>query len=79
MSDTTRLQRPTPFFEGNRNLFTSWEAFRKQIERRRTNGMAPAGAVIETSLGLMIDPERFHVWLLKPTAYRQRRAEARAA
>jgi len=76
MSDTTdvkRFRKPSAFYKRNRNLFSSHQAFRKQLERRQANGLAAAGAVVETSLGLMIDPEKFHVWLLRPVEHRGRR------
>ena len=79
--DIKRFRKPGTFYERNRNLFTSHEAYRKQLERRQSNGLAAAGAVIETSLGLMIDPEKFRIWLLRPLEYRSGRRgfEARVA
>jgi hypothetical protein len=61
-----RLRRASDFFEENRALFGSRDAFRKRLERRELNGLTASGAVLETSLGLMIDSARFRAWLLAP-------------
>jgi hypothetical protein len=62
-----RLRRAFPdFYQENRNLLGSRDAFRKRLARRHINGMAAAGAVVETALGLMIDPPQFRSWLLRP-------------
>ena len=64
--DLKRLAKAPAFFRRNRNLFKTYEAFRKQLERRRSNGLAASGAVVDTALGLMVDPTRFRDWLLTP-------------
>jgi len=62
-----RLRRAIPdFYAENRNLLGSKDAFRKRLERRQANGLAASGAVVETALGLMIDPPKFRAWLLQP-------------
>jgi hypothetical protein len=61
-----RLRRASDFYDENRGLFSSRDAFRKRLERRELNGLAASGAVLETNLGLMIDPPRFRTWLLSP-------------
>jgi hypothetical protein len=72
MTDTTddfdirQLVRPAIFFAANRNLFASYDAFRKQLERRRWNGLAASGAVVDTRLGLMLQPHRYSLWLMQP-------------
>jgi hypothetical protein len=61
-----RLRRAPEFYQENRNLLGSRDAFRKRLERRDLNGLAASGAVLETALGLMIDPTRFRQWLFTP-------------
>jgi hypothetical protein len=70
--DITLLRKPRRFFDQNQNLFASRDAFRKQLERRHFNGLTTSGAVVETAMGLMIDPSRFISWLLRPV-HRHRR------
>jgi hypothetical protein len=61
-----RLRRAFPdFYQENRNLLGSRDAFRKRLYRRHLNGLEASGAVVPTALGLMIDPPRFREWLLK--------------
>lgn len=63
-----RLRRAFPnFYETHRNILGSKDAFRKRLERRHLNGLAECGAVVETAIGLMIDPPRFRAWLLEPS------------
>ena len=64
--DVKQFARPASFFAANRNLFASYEAFRKQLERRRLNGLAASGAVVDTRLGLMLHSERYQAWLMQP-------------
>ncbi len=71
MSDVTatrlrRLRKARIYYEEHRHLLGSPDAWRKRLERRQANGLLAAGAVVETSLGLMIDPLRFRIWLLTP-------------
>jgi hypothetical protein len=62
-----RLVKAFPdFFEDNRNVLGTRDAFRKRLERRHENGLVASGAVVETSLGVMVDPPRFWDWLLNP-------------
>ncbi|HWG75370.1 MAG TPA: hypothetical protein VN660_01080 [Steroidobacteraceae bacterium] len=77
--DVSLLQKPQRFFTQNQNLFASREAFRKQLERRYSNGLAADGAVVETAVGLLIDPPRFTCWLLQPAHYRRARRPRCAA
>jgi hypothetical protein len=67
------------FFARNRNLFPSEESFKKRLERRHSNGLASIGAVIETSLGLMINGAKFKEWLLRPDEFYARRRHREAA
>ncbi len=71
MSDVTatrlrRLRKARAYYQEHRHLLGSPDAWRKRLERRHTNGLLTSGAVVETSLGLMIDPPRFRMWLLTP-------------
>jgi hypothetical protein len=68
--DIKQLVRPASFFVSNRNLFASYEAFRKQLERRQSNGLASSGAVVDTRLGLMLQPRQYCLWLFQPREYR---------
>lgn len=61
-----RLRRARDFYNDNRNLLGTHDAFRKRLERRETNGLSAAGAVIESQLGLLVDPVKFREWLLRP-------------
>jgi hypothetical protein len=77
VADTTnqpnlkQLCKAPTFYRRNKNLFSSYEAFRKQLTRRQVNGLADSGAVVATSLGLMVDPPRFQTWLLAPNSQNQ--------
>lgn len=65
----TRLVKAFPgFYQDNRNVLGSRDAFRKRLERRYQNGLIASGAVVETSLGVMVDPPRFWDWFLNPDA-----------
>jgi hypothetical protein len=77
--DITELQRPQIFFDRNRNLFRSYEAFRKQLQRRQSNGLAAAGAVFDTRLGVMLHSGNYRDWLMRPRQCRiGYRSEGRA-
>ncbi len=69
--DLSQLRKAYCFYEQNPNLFTSRESFRKKLERRHSNGLIASGAVIESALGLLVDPLRFSSWLLHPMQYRR--------
>jgi len=63
----SRLRKAFPdFYQEHRNLLGTRDAFRKRLERRYKNGLVASGAVVETSLGVMVDPPRFWDWLLNP-------------
>jgi hypothetical protein len=58
------LMRPSDFRRAHRSLFNTDSALWKHLGRRRENGLLESGAVVETALGLRIDPERFRTWFL---------------
>ena len=63
-ANVKRLCKAPSFYRRHENLFASYAAYRKYLERRHRNGLVAAGAVVETPLGLMIDPPNFCAWLL---------------
>ena len=60
-----RLRRARTFYEQHAHLFPSYGAFRKQLARRRSNGLLASGVVVESELGLLIDARQFESWLLR--------------
>lgn len=60
------LVKPSEFQRRNCDWFRTYGALRYHLDRRHENGLVECGAVVETSLGLRIDPERFPAWLLSP-------------
>ena len=62
--DLSELTKPGEFQRHNRQLFRTYSALRYHLDRRHTNGLIEAEAVIESPLGLLINPTKFHGWLL---------------
>lgn len=58
------LVTPSDFQRRNRDWFRTYANLRYHLDRRQTNGLLSSGAVVETRLGLRIDPEKFPAWLL---------------
>ncbi len=58
------LVRPRDYQRSCAEQFRTLESLRYHLTRRRVNGLVEAGAVVETPLGLRIDPERFQQWML---------------
>jgi predicted alpha/beta hydrolase len=63
-ANVKRLCKAPSFYRRHENLFASYAAYRKYLERRHRNGLLTSGAVVETPLGLMVDPSNFQAWLL---------------
>ena len=62
------LMRPREFQRRNPDVFNTYSALRYHLDRRYSNGLIDSGAVIETKLGMRIDPQRFESWCVgKPT------------
>lgn len=59
-----KLIKPQEFQRDNSVHFPTLSALRFHITHRRENGMLESGAVVESPLGLRIDPERFPEWLM---------------
>lgn len=57
------LMRPRDFQRRCAEEFRTLRALRYHLTRRHANGLIAAGAVVETPIGLRIDPERFRVWM----------------
>jgi hypothetical protein len=58
-----RLKRPADFQRTYPNIFRTDSALRYHLSRRHTNGLLAAGAVVETRLGLRIDPPALIDWV----------------
>jgi len=58
------LMRPSAFQRRCPEQFRSLAALRYHLTRRRANGLVESGAVVETPIGLRINPERFEQWML---------------
>lgn len=69
-----KLERPREFQRRHADLFPSISSLRYHLDKRHENGMLEAGVVLETALGLRIDPERFPAWLLGKTTFPERSA-----
>lgn len=57
------LMRPREFQRRCAEEFRTLRALRYHITRRHANGLVASGAVVETPIGLRIDPERFEIWM----------------
>ena len=73
-ANVKRLCKAPSFYRRHENLFASYAAYRKYLDRRHRNGLITSGAVVETPLGLMVDPLSFRAWLLDPTGMQRRTA-----
>jgi hypothetical protein len=58
------LIKPGAYHRRTRRVFKTYSALRYYLDHRAENGLLEAGAVIESPLGLLIDPERFDSWVL---------------
>jgi len=75
-----RLVKAFPdFYRANQNVLGSRDAFRKRLERRYRNGLIASGAVIDTTLGVMVDPPSFWNWFLSPDADWSPRSDSEVA
>ena len=59
------LMKPGEFQRANNRLFRTYSALRYHLDRRGDNGLLDCGAVVESPLGLLIDPAKFECWLLR--------------
>jgi hypothetical protein len=60
-----RLLRIRVFAETYPNYGT-YEAIRKRIQKRYSNGLVAAGAVVETAYGKFVDPSKYAAWVMRP-------------
>lgn len=67
-----RLVRVVEFQRMNQRLFPTEVSLRHYVKQRRTNGLLKSGAVLETRIGIFIDPIAFLDWLFD-------RSESKAA
>ena len=60
------LRRPADFWAGHAEQLPlrTYSALRYHLRGRQRNGLISTGAVVESPIGLLIDPERFGHWLL---------------
>jgi hypothetical protein len=65
---TPLLRKPSDFWQthGRELPIRSYVAFRRHLDRRRENGLVQSGAVVESPIGLLIQPAQFERWLLTP-------------
>lgn len=61
-----RLVKPSKFRREYPRLFPTDGALWHHLHRRNLNGLTEAGAVVETSLGIRVDPENFLTWVMNP-------------
>src|SRR5262245_6931168 len=60
-----RLMKPSQFRREYPMLFPTDGALWHHLHRRDHNGLIRAGAVVETSLGIRVDPENFLAWVFR--------------
>ena len=68
------LVRPSDFQRSCAEQFRTIEALRYHLTRRRRNGLLESGAVVETPIGMRINPERFQAWMLGKSSAHQGQA-----
>jgi hypothetical protein len=66
------LRKPGEYWRDYRRRlpFHTQRALRYHLEKRASNGLTEIGAVIESPFGLLIDPERFELWILGKADHR---------
>ena len=57
------LMRPSAYQRRRAEEFRTYSALRHYLTNRHSNGLVESGAVVETPLGLRINPERMDRWL----------------
>lgn len=61
--DAANLMKPREFQRRHRDWFRTESALLYHLRKRDENGMVASGLVLETPIGLRIDPEKFPDWL----------------